>query len=236
MNIAISIARNVAVARLSYDARPYPLALHHWTEAEFVAFLGKHHFPGNTYRDRLVTRRQAVLDAVSKGLYVPAEVLAEDPSLEPEGHAQRESQEALSRYLEARLLDEKAQSKALEVAIGYWTTTEAYFGIVKGVLHSALARECADRCKSVRLQEWELELSVDHGRRPDHGPFGTFGGRKRALVVRGVGTWASHRVDWDYVNEALAELLRSGDVTYDQVWSLTGTGWQPETRHIRLAA
>lgn len=237
MNTAIATTRNVAVARLSYDARPYPLALHHWTTAEFVSFLDKHRFPGNTYDDRIATRRQAVIDAAAKGLYVPDEVLGEDPSLAPEAHAQRESKATLACYLDAQVSACAEQAKALEKALGYWSPAETYYARVKDVLRSALTRTYGDIRKPLRWQQgWELELSVDRGRRPDQGPFGLWGGRQQALVVRGIGTGASHRVEWDYVNDALTELLQAGEVSYDQVWLLTGTGWSPALRHVRLAA
>jgi len=73
----ITPARNLSIKKEILDSRPHQVAAHHWTEAEFVAFLDEHRYPPNTYRDRLFYRLTVIRDALVNGLYVPPEVMHE---------------------------------------------------------------------------------------------------------------------------------------------------------------
>lgn len=231
------VARNLAVSTEVLNSRPYPVALHHWREDEFVAFLDAHQFPGCTYRDRLAGRRQAVINAIRDEIRVPAEVLNESPDLTNEGMLARESRLAIKEHWPRYQALCKEQTAAFETAIGYDNTCQVYRERLKVILTSLLSREDGTIRAPLQWENWALSISVDPGRRASYGYFGVLdAGRPKTLRI-GVSNAANtvHAVKWEFVSDALFELLRDGQLTRENVWRLMGSGWTPEhmqTGHV----
>ncbi|MFP3637538.1 hypothetical protein [Paraburkholderia sp. SIMBA_054] len=234
MNSKTVEERNLQVKKEILCSRPYPVALHHWTEVEFERFLDEHRFPRNTYADRLASRRLAVVQAIAAGEFVPAQVTAECPELVVDGQAARDASGSLVT-LNAFWAERQA---AFEQAIGFCTSEAVYRELIKEVLVGVLGRAFDDIRSPWVWGEWTIVLRLDQGRGARHGRFGLedAGREKRLLIKPGaLSVGALHCVDWTRVDNALFELLRDGLLCLDQVWFLTGTGWIPEQmRHARV--
>lgn len=224
--LAADHARNLAVHKEILEPKPYPVCSYHWTEKEFTEFLDAHRFPPNTYRDRLVWRREAVVKALASGKYVPAEVLEEDENLIQDAVDSVLSELAWDRFNQ-RL---KEQQSAFERHIGYYHSEEVYTNSLQAMLKVALKREPEHIRNGFVFGEWALGLTIDEGRKGQPGIFGSFNDRPKTLQIRASdpSSWnILHAFEWERVDRALFDLLTQGEVTFDQVWCLTGTGWVP---------
>lgn len=237
MNNVTTAPRNLQlVPHALLRSHRYPQALHHWREAEFRAFLREDRFPACTLQGHESSRRQAVVKAVAQGLHVPCEVTDEAPELLAEGQA------ALARApMNADRYEELKQARKLaldefEKVVGYQYTTSMYLAGVKAILSGKLAREFAEIRKPSEFGKYQILLTIDEGSRAQYGPYGLLSpGRQKSLHVlfrEQEDFWTLHKIEWQYVNDALFDLLCSGELSYDQVWFLTGLGWVPDQMRV----
>lgn len=125
---------------------------------------------------------------------------------------------------------------AFERDLGYTISFGAYRAGIRSILTSWLNRPYADPFqpeirKPLQWGAWVIELSIDQGRPVRTGTFGLMDvGRPKTLRIhaRREDGDAIKGIDWNAVNNIMAELLSEGAVTYEQVWFLFGTGWTPD--------
>jgi len=216
--------------------RRWPTHVHHWTYGEFERFLSENRYPPNTWRDRQEFRRQRAIKHLLKGAFVPHEVLLEDGTIAADAGTRLEAAESWARFNE-----ELAKTSArFEMFIGYTTSHDAYANGIEALLLGTLKqREPLGATQMyVEHHEWELSISVADARRETTGRFGPHGDGipKHVTVFNGrntLGITALHSVDWNVVEVALTNLLLAEKVTLDDIWFLTGVGWQP-LRPIQL--
>lgn len=212
--------------------RPYPKTVEHWTEAEFVAFLDQYHFPANTYKDRQAFRLAKIRDALAAGAHVPAVVMAEEGM---ESVIQDAILNVRSSRAWAMLNQQIADaSRAFEHWIGYDHSLQNYTNGAKRLLRNAfqLGRPAGLRSLIAEAPGYSggsVNLTHDPGLSGRNGHFGKFGGREKAIVIR-AGTspesvWSLFRLHWHIAEPIIVDLLIGREVTYDQVWMLTGVGW-----------
>ncbi|MBN3760898.1 hypothetical protein [Burkholderia sp. Ac-20365] len=131
----------------------------------------------------------------------------------------------------------QAQQTAFETAIGYDHSEAVYMAMLKEVLAGALGRSYDVIRTPWQWGEWSVVLEIDPGRRPSMGHFGLLDhGRQKCLRIKPCQIAVSpyHCVEWERVNDALAELLQEGDLSLEQVWFLTGAGWTPVRKAVTV--
>lgn len=217
--------------------RPYPKAVEHWTGAEFVAFLDQYHFPPNTYKDRQAFRLAKIRDALAAGDHVPEVVLAEEGMDDViQGAILSVRSSRAWTMLNQQIAD---ASHAFEQWIGYHRSLQDYTDGAKALLKNAFQLHRSAGLRSLIAEApgysgGPVNLTLDPGLSSFNGHFGKFGGREKAIVIR-AGTspesvWSLFRLHWQIAEPIIVDLLNSREVTYDQVWMLTGVGWTAPQR------
>lgn len=214
--------------------KKWPVHIHHWTHDKFEQFMREHRVPVNTWKDQQEARRQSIIQALLKGLPVPAEVLAEDSELEADAEMHRKADAAAVFYQE----ECKRLKEAFERDIGYTSeTVEQYEDSLRKLLLSMLAVDETKRVvlgKHMMLATYNkdpLLLKIVQGRRPTTGAFGTYGGVESKVHIKyGISELAPvlHSFAWSLAERLLTELLVEKKLTYDQIWFWTGVGWGPQ--------
>jgi len=212
--------------------RMWPNAIQHWKEMELDQFLEAHRYPPHTWRDHQEARRQSAIKSLVAGLAVPSEVLEEDASIAADAQMHLADSAAASMRLER----EKKESQRLEIALGAWSDEGTYTQRIRLLLRDTLKQRNGHGKSRMAVNHsgWNLQIRLDEGRPARWGYFGTVdGGRqKRLLVVSDTGGCAY--VDWPRAEAAITKLLTEGLVTFDDVWFLTGTGWQPKRAVVEV--
>ena len=78
---------------LTGDTKPYPAKLWEWTAGEFTAFLEQYRYPACTFKDRLASHKQAVIEAIYNGHAVSEEVLADYPTAKEDAEIKTKADE-----------------------------------------------------------------------------------------------------------------------------------------------
>jgi hypothetical protein len=212
--------------------RSWPHKVHHWTHGEFENFLDKNCFPANTWSDQQEGRKRVAIDALVKGVWVPAEVLTEDPQIVADAEAVLNSQRASDAWHDHLKTVVPSMIEDFELKTGYAHSMEIYLDWLKSTVRAMLLR-CSRVGKSamqVDWNGWNLTLNIVGVKPPTFGAFGPYGGKAKHVSISGEKNGYRmhlHEVSWLYVESAIRDLLIEGAITYDQLWFWTEVGYQP---------
>ena len=125
-------------------------------------------------------------------------------------------------------------TKEFELKIGYCTSFSAYHARVRELFLAMLLQRKPLGVNKMLVQFGgnALSLRIVPPRAGKMGIFGAYGDgvQQHVAVALGpdsLGLSVIHTIEWEIVEQALTDLLVSGQVSLDDVWFFTGTSWQP---------
>lgn len=207
--------------------RTWPKVTYHWTHTELQQFLDENRYPAHTWGDQQNARKRAAVAALRRGNPVPQVVLDEDPSIVEDFEQEKGSDALWSRFN----IHLGAMKIEFEKAIGFLTSMDVYRARVTRLLLTMFKQRNTTGVNKmqVKWEDWELTLRAPqpHIARSRFG-FSAYG--RYVVVAMGAdsfGISGIHTISWDIVDSSLFELLKSGQVSYDDIWFFTGVGWTP---------
>ncbi|WP_321935478.1 hypothetical protein [Paraburkholderia sp. J8-2] len=217
--------------------RRYPVALHHWCAGELRQFLTGDHYPRHTFDGHEQSRRQAAVDALDAGRYVPDVVLSEDPELVDLAAEQRSARNLRDANHECYVARLSQARDRFERKIGFSISFEAYHAQITAILKGYFSRESVHMGNAYDWLDETVVLQCIPGRRPRYCQFGMLdAGRQPVLRMRfGAEMGFAHDVEWDVVNELLLALLCAREISLEHVWIVFGTGWLPRASTINVS-